>query len=55
MAKLWYRRQKMERKKGKDNFTLLVKECFGRSVLSIESSRELSRRARQYMVSYYML
>jgi hypothetical protein len=55
MAKLWYRRQKMELKKGKDNFILLVKECVGRSVLSIERSRKFSRRARQYMVSYYML
>jgi len=40
---------------GQGQFSLLVKECFGRSVLSIESSRKCSRRARQYMVSYYML
>ena len=55
MAKLWYRRQKMERKKGKDKFHALVEECFGRDILSIERSRKFSSRARQYMVSYYML
>jgi len=45
----------MERKKGKDKFHALVEECFGRDILSIERSRKFSRRARQYMVSYYML
>jgi hypothetical protein len=45
----------MERKKGKDKFHALVEECFGWDILSIERSRKFSRRARQYMVSYYML
>ena len=44
----------MERKKGKDKFHALVEECFGRHILSIERSRKFSR-ARQYMLSYYML
>lgn len=55
MSKMYYRKQKMERKKTKKNFELLVRESLGTSVLTLERSRKFSRRARQYMMAYYML
>ena len=33
----------------------LVKEALGPNVLTIERTRKFSRRARLYMVSYYLL
>lgn len=55
MAKMYYRKQRMIRKRTKSAFTELVNECMGMNVLSLERTRKFSRRARQYMISYYKL
>lgn len=55
MAKLWYRRQKNGTKERQGQVSCVSKGVFGRDILSIERSRKFTRRARQYMVSYYML
>ena len=55
MAKGWYRRQPFSKKKTKDGFHKLVKECVGPEILTVERVRMFSRRAREYMVAYYLL
>ncbi|KAL7542576.1 hypothetical protein ACHAWF_007203 [Thalassiosira exigua] len=55
MAKGWYRRQPLARKRGKGNFHNLVRECVGPEVLTDKRVRMFSRRAREYMVAYYEL
>ena len=55
MAKGWYRRQPLKKKRSKDNFHGLVKECLGTEILSVERARMFSRRAREYMVLYLSL
>ena len=56
MAKLAYRKLPLEKKKGKEKFHKLVHECVGHDVLTVERTRQFARRrARLYMVSYYML
>ena len=52
MAKLWYRKQKLEKKKASEE---LVRRALSDEVVSIERTRKFSRRARLNMVGYYML
>ncbi len=55
MAKMFYRKQRITRKRTKESFVALVKESMGPNVLSRDRTRKFSRRARQYMISYYKL
>ena len=55
MAKLWYRKQKLEKKKTKKAFVELLRQALSDEVVSIERTRKFSRRARLNMVGYYML
>ena len=55
MSKGWYRRQPLSRKRGKDNFHSLVRECVGPEILTTARVRMFSRRAREYMISYHLL
>ena len=42
-------------KKGKASFKVLVNECASRDVLTTDTVRKLSRRARSYICAYYAL
>lgn len=55
MAKMWYRKLPMDKKRKKDKFRKSVEESLSEDVLSIERTRHFSRRARLNMVSYYKL
>ena len=53
LSKMHYRRSPTMKKKGKESFLKLVRECTNNStVLNIERMRACSRRARQYMLLY---
>ena len=54
-AKGWYRLQPNSKKKTKESFHNLVKECLGPKILSTERVRMFSRRAREYIEAYYLL
>jgi hypothetical protein len=55
VAKSVYRKMPLNSKKGKASFKLLVNECASRDVLTTETVRKLSRRARSYICAYYAL
>ena len=55
VAKSVYRKMPLHSKKGKASFKLLVSECASRDVLTTETVRKLSRRARAYICAYYAL
>jgi hypothetical protein len=50
-----YRRKPLQSKKGKESFKRLVDECTSRDILSTNTVRKLSRRARAYICAYYSL
>jgi hypothetical protein len=53
LAKLFYRSQRYELKRKKDNFISLVRRSTSRNdILSIGQVRKCSRRAREYMLAY---
>jgi len=53
LAKLFYRRQRLELKRSKDTFLKLVRRCTStEDVLSVDQVRKCSRRAREYMLAY---
>ncbi len=54
-AKGWYRLQPNSKKKTKESFHNLVKECLGPKILSTVRVRMFSRRAREYIEAYYLL
>ena len=54
-AKGSYHRQPHGRKKTKDGFHTLLKECLETGALSIEWARCFLRRAQECMVAYYQL
>lgn len=55
LSKSVYRKMPLDSKKGKTSFTALVKQCTSRDVLTTESVRKLSRRARAYISAYHIL
>ena len=55
IAKGIYRRKPLKSKKSKEAFKRLVKDVTSRDVLTIETVRKLSRRARAYICAYYAL
>ena len=53
-AKNHYRRVSLKRKKSKDSFRTVVRECLSREkVLTTARVRQFSRRARAYICAYY--
>jgi hypothetical protein len=50
-----YRRKPLKSKKGKESFKALVDECTSRQILTTNTVRKLSRRARAYICAYYAL
>lgn len=52
MAKLWFRMQRVEKRKKKQDF---VNTALSDKVVSLEQSRKFSRRARENMYAYYKL
>jgi len=55
MAKLWYRKQDLNKKKGKQKFAELVKRAVSSEVITMERTRAFSRRARLNLLSYHLL
>ena len=55
VAKSVYRKMPLNSKKGKASFKVLVNECASRDVLTTDTVRKLSRRARSYICAYYAL
>jgi len=55
VAKGTYRRKPLDSKKGKESFKRLVDEVTSRDILTIETIRKLSRRARAYVCAYFAL
>lgn len=53
-SKQTYRNLPIEKKKGAVNFRESVRHCLSKNVLSIERIRKFSRRARRYILSYYV-
>jgi len=52
LAKCFYRRQPLSKKKKKVNFFALVDQCLSRELLTKEMVRKFSKRARDYMLAY---
>ena len=52
LAKCFYRRQPLSKKKMKANFFALVDQCLSRELLTKEMVRKFSKRARDYMLAY---
>ena len=50
-----YRRQPLSLKGKKDTFLLLVRQCLSREKCTTNIIRSFSKRARDYMASYYLL
>ena len=55
VAKGIYRRKPLNSKKSKDAFKRLVSDVTSREVLTVDTVRKLSRRARAYICAYYSL
>jgi hypothetical protein len=55
VSKNVYRRMPLNSKKGKESFKALVHECTSRDILSTNTVRKLSRRARSYICAYFAL
>ena len=54
-AKAYYRSVPMEHKKKYDEFKETVRKCVSRELLTIDRIRSFSRRARRYIVTYFVL
>lgn len=54
-SKMRYRRQPMKRKKGRENFKELVRECHSNDVLTKSMANSFAARARSYILTYYWL
>ena len=55
MAKLWFRMQRVEKRKKKQDFVQLVDTALSDKVVSLERSRKFSRRRRrENMYAYYI-
>ena len=54
-AKAYYRRAPLSRKRGRDNFKSLVRECTSVKVLTKERVEKFASRARAYICTYHHL
>ena len=52
LAKCFYRRQPLSKKKKKANFFALVDQCLSQELLTKDMVRKFSKRARDYMLAY---
>jgi predicted transcriptional regulator len=55
VCKSVYRKMPLDSKRGKELFKALVNECISRDILKTEVARKLSKRARAYICTYYIL
>jgi len=52
-SKVWFRRQPLSQKRGKDSFIVLVKSSVTREVLGIKTMRKCAAKARRYILAYH--